>query len=1386
MKLKNTFVQGKMNKDYDERLIPKGQYPHGENIRVANSDGSDMGAIENVKGNEQLTSLGLTNAVTVGTLSDGFNEKLYWFVTSDEKDLLLEYEWVTSQLNILLESSNPDGILNLNEDYLITGISKIMNGDPDKDLLVWTDDYNPPRIINIKRAKDNQTLNGADSFVEDDISLIKKPPRYAPTTALTYSGTGLENNIENRFLTFGYRYKYLDGGYSAISSYSNYQFAADEFDLDYNTMENNGMVNSFNAINIGFDTGSKRVTDVQLIGKETNSNALFIIETFNKEEEGWGNDEAQTFLFANSKKYLYLDEDELFRAYDNVPKLAKSLENIGNRLVFGNYVEGFDLIDNEGEEVNIEHELEVIHNTLEGEEVPVVITNGTSIDSLLILDLSGIDLKAGTRLLLDISLSEETYDDGSFNNLFSFILNNDYANASDLAASDDFTLFIESILTNNFLNNNDATIPVDGVVLSSTPFHVTASTTATIFIQAPTITYEIDTTSSVPEDDNFIEEVSEWSYTDDTKAFFKKIGVGTSIKTNRSYEAGIIYLDEHNRATTVLTNNENTFFIPQEYAIHQNKLKVKLFNKPPVGADRYKIVIKQNKAEYQTIYTNIYYEDGVYRWVKLEGANKDKVKEGDTLIVKSDLGGFLEEPIKVRVLELSVKPANFLEDNETEEGNEISEEEGLYMKIKPSGFDMSFSEATARSFTGSSHLRYPVNTYTSPYFGEGTGVDFEPYPLSAGSSVRLYIDFKLRGSASYHARYDKTFRVNGDYSSIEEWFNEEVEDLGSFGDDYTRDYGFSADGSRFYVRAHRDGTRTRSVSTNIKFEILFSEGTVIFETEPQDVENNVFYETSQTFDIVDGNHEGNIQDQYSDPVTSGALVVGQTYRISTFNAGDDFTNVGASSNTEGEIFEATGTTPTTWTNSSVLIKPAVIESNFFNCYVQGNGAESYRYKDAFNSKFLNIDLRPSSTSVEKYKRVRRFADLTYSEIYNENTNLNGLNEFHLAKANYKEDLDKQYGFIQKLYSRDTDLVVFQEDKVSKVLFGKDLITNADGSSSLVTIEDVLGQQVTYKGEYGISRNPESFATNSYNVYFTDAKRGCVLRLGLNGLTEISKAGMTNYYRELYKNNLNGKKFGAFDPFYDQYIVYNEGDYPLTYDERIDGWTSFFTFEPEFMIGMNNNFFSFKNGDLYVHNSDNVNRNFFYGFDFPSKVSLMVNEEPSTIKEMQALSIEGNVSWNAVIQAYVGMSDDFIRSTIDEVEFVRKEGIWYAHTRRNESDSHYDSKSTYGIGVITDITGTIVTINGFNTSITSSDVIVNGSDLIASGSIINHSVVDNTTTLELTDVTGLSIGDFAVGMKDARTEGGNLRGYTIKIDLEVEKDSKVEMFAVNSEVIKSYS
>ena len=254
---------------------------------------------------------------------------------------------------------------------------------------------------------------------------------------------------------------------------------------------------------------------------------------------------------------------------------------------------------------------------------------------------------------------------------------------------------------------------------------------------------------------------------------------------------------------------------------------------------------------------------------------------------------------------------------------------------------------------------------------------------------------------------------------------------------------------------------------------------------------------------------------------------------------------------------------------------------------------------------------------------------------------------------------------------------------------------------------------------------------------------------------------------------------------------NNIDYTISFDEQVKGWTSFHSFYPDFMLGINNKFFTFKGGDLYLHNSENSNRSTYYGVSFPSKVSLMVNQEPSTIKELQAVSLESSTPWNVKLEAYINDRKNFIESSIKESEFVEKEGLWYAYARRNESVDHNDSKSTYGIGsmVSVDINTNTIISSGYNSSISTGDTLYNGVDLLEIGVVTDYTFDFETsqTTLLLDSIVNEPPSSaFIVGKKDARIEGGNLRGYTMRMDLTVTSDDMVELFATNAEVMKSFT
>jgi len=87
--IKHNFTSGKMNKDLDERLVPNGEYRHAENIQVSTSDGSDVGAVQNILGNLELPGQTIPrNSTCVGSIADEKNNKLYYFIAALETNII--------------------------------------------------------------------------------------------------------------------------------------------------------------------------------------------------------------------------------------------------------------------------------------------------------------------------------------------------------------------------------------------------------------------------------------------------------------------------------------------------------------------------------------------------------------------------------------------------------------------------------------------------------------------------------------------------------------------------------------------------------------------------------------------------------------------------------------------------------------------------------------------------------------------------------------------------------------------------------------------------------------------------------------------------------------------------------------------------------------------------------------------------------------------------------------------------------------------------------------------------------------------------------------------------------------------------------------------------
>ncbi len=307
--------------------------------------------------------------------------------------------------------------------------------------------------------------------------------------------------------------------------------------------------------------------------------------------------------------------------------------------------------------------------------------------------------------------------------------------------------------------------------------------------------------------------------------------------------------------------------------------------------------------------------------------------------------------------------------------------------------------------------------------------------------------------------------------------------------------------------------------------------------------------------------------------------------------------------------------------------------------------ESINIQDKFNSTSLVKGIRVN-TPEANYSEEHRKYGLIFSGLYNSRTGINELNRFSLADGITKE-LEPNYGGIQKLYALDTNLLAFTEDKVFRILADKDALFNADEGVNVTATNLVLGQAMVYQGNYGISTHPESFAYFGNNIYFTDAKRGVVMQLTpANGqLFPISSNGMSNFFRD--RIGTANKLIGAYDGAKKLYVIsmqgYNESDPSIGSETLLDEtsnatlgyslkgqyWTSRYSFIPESGLTLNNKFYTFKNGKIYLHNSDISGRNNFYGVQYNSEVEVIFNDNPTYISDYLSMNYEGSQDWEVV-------------------------------------------------------------------------------------------------------------------------------------------------------------
>lgn len=1463
-KLKHNFVQGKMNKDLDERLVPNGQYRDALNIQISTSEGSDVGAVENILGNTLInkrtsgnatwnSNFGLGNsAECIGAIADSQNEKIYWFITSSSVDAIMEYDQSTGIIAPILVDTGSE--LNFSTDYYITGVN-VFEG-----LLAWTDNLNEPRIINIETFKAGSTQSGATlnthttvygrSFVADDVTVIKKGPRNPPTlnmrpTRRSGSTVGLginpvtvnknfrspfleagdsvtltfsaapnwivgdtisldasktnDNNFEDEFrvrievtaisgasvtaniisisanllsfsytwsaireedppmfefefVRFAYRWKYKDGQYSTFSPFSKVAFIGDSFGYNSAQAHNIGMSNNLRKLTLEDldDDITADVERIEILFKKANSAAVYKVDDIPTSLDEY---EITTELIGN-----ILPSNQILRPWDNVPRRALAQELIGNRLVYGNYLQNFNLK-----------------------------TSG------------------------DVDISP---------------------------------------------------------------------------------TFTVSKTAAAHGDIGNPKE---------------------SMKSMRTYQLGVVYGDKYGRETPVFTCDTGSITLPKSNAKNKVSLSTTISTAAPAFADYFKIFIKDISNEYYNMALDRFYasDDGNV-WLSFPSAERNKLREGGFLVLKKehDTNNAIDEEARFKVLDISNEaPDDIVQEriqvaqHNVKIRNSRPEKGWKYIKFAgPFREEIKSVPAVARAWESNQNFfeAFTEDTYLRVWKAGESGSDY--YKIKEGGYTGKTILINNGsidvGYAEYEIYLEEGFGDDAGFLFDLAQNDEFMCQLYQYKSVFKKEYK-----GKFFAKIKRNPAFDEHIINNLvqldpAYDKIYNSnvselthgddpddgfaepasysfaeyGTTASLYTPAEGSDDFYVYYAPFGDGVDSN--GNLdtspasaaaptgQPWFDSGLKAGNFIkfvndgAGHYYKIesvtttvsqrpgSSASAGslsaedvnifkrivftedlindpNDWTTGNPTADTYNfEIFErATDWDRILTSNNTVLSSgnPAIFETepaeaididiyyeaskaipianhssaqtlDYFNCYSFGNGVESNRIRDDFNAPTIDKGTKASSIIETPYKEERKGSSMIFSGLFNSISGVNDLNQFLIAE-NITKDFNPSYGTIQKLHARDGDLITMLEDKIFRVLANKDALYNADGNANVTSNNNVLGQAVPYAGEFGISKNPESFASYGFRAYFTDKARGTVIRLSRDGITEIADKGMSDYFTDKLKTA--SKALGGYDDRNGGYVLAID-DESTIFKEKADGWVSRLSFYPEASLSLNNEFYTFKDGEMWEHS--NSTRSNFYGTQEKTSITPLFNDAPSSIKNFKTLSYEGDAGWVAFVDT--DQQDGEVEA------WKKKENLYFNYikglaTTINDMDTA--EFAIQGLGFPTSTTDDNIVIDGtqyqvydlvfpsINVSLQKGDKVyfrdtsdANATKIIGTCLVISG----NTVTVDWTGEHDPSTLDFVFFVKDTEKNTSGIIGYYASTKMETSSGEKKELFAVNSEIFIS--
>ena len=1112
-KEKKVFVGG-MDFDTESRYVKQGDYRAAINMKpTGENDGK--GTLENILGSEFIDDTDTiqwtgANAIAftkdfslaaaskvIGTCRDEVYDRIIYFIRESATECSI-YEYSQKQNAISCIVNKFD--LDFHEDYLITGANVIAHGEPwaPDGLLYFTDNLNPPRKINIAKAKLMTGIASAkvsggkyysayhsngftselvaaskySSLTQQIFDVVKYPPLYSPEVLLGTDDSYIKNSVANNQWQFKYRYVYDDKEKSAWSPISRNIFSVSSTPVGEVPLETD------NYVELAFNSGTKEVESIEIAARSlTAGGDFFLVDTVRKDttnaidnvyaasaNDGTGtevvvssDDTNYFFRFFNNLVYNILNLKDSIKPFDDVPLQAKSQELIdGNRIAYGNIVNGRTGVESE-------MSLDLLY---QDSNIPVVNTPISHSVTVFpdVVDVSDAFMNYDERFFCDYTLN---------------INLNDAITAGDSPANAAFTFSLDNMgvvymFDETAGSNNESSYLIGALsgqlALSGVPAMPQAS-----FYQ-----YMLEEFSGQFPTLDSILQIAYVDATDESVIPGPKRKHGHSNGGGIDDTDGVLWeLDAANGVLKLRFNIRSQITWANLNPSNGNCGWGCVFGNHDIGADDANLYSNYSAVPSSSTYAVDTYKPNLFITISIHEFPAYSPGVGGVYNFKALQLSAVTEPITGFKSNAHHEIGIVYYDKANRSSAVCDSPKQIYVPFYGERDGIVDDSPAAVKVTIPHTPPSWASTYQIVYSGNTSISDFWQFRIKNVEIIDAKMVINIRPLVEY---YDESGAEVAEVFDFVKGDRIKFLEQGIDNDYLIISSEINAAGD-LTVTTTSDAINGLSV---VGLEPDFQSELVEIYRPLKSVDDDfrIFYEISEVHPVVGGFHQVSSPENVSLLTTSGVATTVQEQNqtglqdaIIVLTRGDIYHNVKA--------FEG-------------AVTYDLIEDFTASIYFKSDNW------DAGRPNKVNAD----------FKETRRPSTIFYSEPFIANTNINGLSS--IFPDDTFEEFDKSYGSIQKLHSRENQLIIFQENKVSRAQVNRNVITTGSGDQILTAQGAVISQAIPYSGEYGISFNPESFSEYAEVIYFADVKRGAVCRLSQNGIIPVSEYQMQNYFSNFFK------------------------------------------------------------------------------------------------------------------------------------------------------------------------------------------------------------------------------------------------------------------------------